>query len=115
MMYSEFVEGTGCKKNEYNYKVFRDLEIMYMNSDMTKQEIYEYGKKLVDNSKNHDQIEFEEKIKSEIKEKMEQIEFAKKSIEFYKGIAGFESSIIYYKNEIKNLKRVIKGLKWVIA
>ncbi len=50
MMYSEFIEGTGCRENDHNYKVFKDLEIMYMNSDLSKQEIYEYGKKLVDNT-----------------------------------------------------------------
>lgn len=51
MMYSEFIEGTGCRQNEHNYKVFQNLEAMYINTDMSKEEIYEYGKKLVDNSK----------------------------------------------------------------
>lgn len=27
MMYSEFIEGTGCKDNAHNYKVFCDLEV----------------------------------------------------------------------------------------
>ena len=45
MLFSEFVEGTGCKDNEKNYEVYKNLEIMYMNSNMSKAEIYEYGKK----------------------------------------------------------------------
>lgn len=49
MLYSEFVEGTGCKENMHNFKVYEDLEVMYDNSNLTKEQIYEYGKKLVDN------------------------------------------------------------------
>ena len=59
MMYNEFINGTGCKENDHNYKVYKDLEILYMNSDLTKEQIYEYGKKLVDNSKSEEQINFE--------------------------------------------------------
>lgn len=50
MMYSEFAENVGCRDNEHNHEVFRNLEIMYMNSDVSKETIYEYGRKLVDNS-----------------------------------------------------------------
>ena len=63
MMFSEFVNGTKCRDNEHNRKVFENLEVMYMNTEMTKEEIYEYGKKLVDNSKTPAEIEFENEIK----------------------------------------------------
>ena len=76
MMYSEFVKGTGCKQTEHNYKVFLDLEIMYMNSDLTKEEIYEYGKKLVDNSKTLEEVALENEIKADI-------EFAKNEAKRY--------------------------------
>lgn len=66
MLYSEFIEGTGCKANDKNYKVYRDLEILYMNSDLTKEEIYEYGKKLVDNSLTEEQVEWNKKIDEDI-------------------------------------------------
>ena len=59
MMYCEFVAGTGCKDTPHNYKVFEDLEVMYMNSDLSKEQIYEYGKKLVDNSKTEKELAFE--------------------------------------------------------
>ena len=49
MLYSEFIEGTGCQDNHHNFKVFQDLEVLYMNSDISKEHIYEYGKKLVRN------------------------------------------------------------------
>ena len=69
MMYDEFVKGTGCKQNAHNYQVFRNLEVMYMNTDMSKQEIYEYGKKLVDNSKTEQELKLEAEIKAEIEAK----------------------------------------------
>lgn len=49
MLFSEFVEGTGCKSTNYNFKVYKDLEIMYNNSELTREKIYEYGRKLVNN------------------------------------------------------------------
>lgn len=49
MLFSEFIAGTGCKATRHNFKVYEDLEVMYDNSRITKEQIYEYGKKLVDN------------------------------------------------------------------
>lgn len=81
MMYSEFIAGTGCKENEHNYKVFRNLEVMYMNSDMSKAEIYEYGKKLVDNSKSEQELKLEAEIKERIESLKAEIESEKSYIE----------------------------------
>lgn len=50
MLFSEFIEGTGCKGTRHNFKVYQDLQVMYINTDLTKEQIYEYGKKLVDNN-----------------------------------------------------------------
>ncbi len=83
MLYSEFIEGTGCKDNETNYRVYKDLEIMYMNSDMSKAEIYEYGKKLVDNSKSAAEIEAEAKLAEEIRIREDKIKELKKCNEHY--------------------------------
>ena len=68
MMYSEFVKATGCKETQNNYQVFLNLETMYMHTEMTKEEIYEYGRKLVDNSKTAEEIALENEIKNEIAE-----------------------------------------------
>ena len=65
MMYSEFVKGTGCKENNYNYNIFIKLEDLYMSSDITKEDVYEFGKKLVDNS----ETEEEKALRKEIEEK----------------------------------------------
>ena len=66
MLWSEFIEGTGCKDTEKNYNVYKELEVIYMNTDCSKAHIYEMGKKLVDNSKTEAEVEFERKIKEEI-------------------------------------------------
>ena len=83
MLYSEFITGTGCKDTEYNYNVYKNLEIMYMNSEMTKAQIYEYGKKLVDNSKSEKQIEFENEIKAEIESLENELRYTKREADRY--------------------------------
>jgi len=127
MMYSEFIEGTGCKQNEHNFKVFQNLEIMYMNSDMSKTEIYEYGKKLVDNSESEIEIAFENGILEEIENHKNQIkqykEWLKAEEEFLNRwkeigdkemIAMYRRSVNYYKQEIKNHRNQIEKLKWIL-
>lgn len=128
MMYSEFVIGTGCKENEHNYKVFCNLEVMYMNTDMSKSEIYEYGKKLVDNSKSEAELKLEAEIKERIANLKAEIESEKSYIEWktelmsnYKE-AGFKddvkmvhATIKSAKERIAGLRREIAGLKWVLG
>ena len=102
MLYGEFLKGTGCKDNETNYKVYKDLVIIYMNTDCTKEHIYEYGKKLVDNSKTAEEIEFENEIKKEI-------EIHKECIANHKLMIEYEMGFIYpNKNYIKDCKDIIK-------
>lgn len=114
MLYSEFVEGTGCAENDYNYKVYKDLEVMYMNSDLTKSQIYEYGKKLVNNEKPTHVIELENQVKAEIKDFKDKIVEYRKSKEYYRSI-GNTSMTRYCNEEIKRFKHKIEGLKWVLG
>lgn len=121
MMYSEFVKGTGCRENDHNYKVYKDLEVMYMNSDLTKEQIYEYGKKLVDNSKSPEQVALEEQLKAEIAELKQEIKFWQDKIDAYKmffemdGDPSWKKSIKSYREHVKALKMRISGLKFVLA
>lgn len=115
MMYSEFVTGTGCKENEHNYNVFKELEIIYMNTNCSKEHIYEMGKKLVDNSKSPERIELEEKIKAEIAEIKDEIEALKKNAESFRYAWKTETDPIWIKDDIALLKARIKELKWVLA
>lgn len=126
MMYSEFVAGTGCKENDHNYKVFRNLEIMYMNSDMSKAEIYEYGKKLVDNSKSEEELKLEAEIKEQIASINAEIASEKSYIEWKSEMQSYwkevdkemfkmnESTIKAAKRRIKELKAEIAKLKWIL-
>lgn len=126
MLWNEFIEGTGCRDNEYNYTVYKRLELMYMADDsISKAEIYEYGKKLVDNSKSQRQIEFEEDIKARIAGCKSQIESWKKDLEFQEYLLQFDStpgekkarrySIRYTKEAIKKERQRIRELRWVLA
>ena len=126
MMYSEFIEGTGCRENEHNYKVFKDLEVMYMNSDLTKAEIYEYGKKLVDNSKSEEQIALEKEIDEQIAHIKRDIDLNKQRIDslvwFIKTSDSEFDMVEDWKREKKYLvdankqyRRKIKELKWVLG
>lgn len=116
MLYSEFIEGTGCKENDYNYQIYKRLELMYMADDsISKQEIYEYGKKLVDNSKSEAEIAFENEINSEITRLKEDIAYYKKEIEFYSEVSWGKYNVKCAKNEIKKLRRRIKENKWILG
>ena len=128
MMYSEFAEAVGCRDNDHNHKVFRDLEIMYMNSDMSKAEIYEYGKKLVDNSKTEKELALEAEVKEEIEKIKAEIESDKHWVSYYKDQKEYNKSVDdkfwtnenrrmekYYREEIKKLRNRISALKWVLA
>ena len=128
MMYSEFVEGTGCKENEHNYKVFMNLEAMYMNTNMSKQEVYEYGKKLVDNSKSKEQLELEQEIKKQIEELRARIRENDEDIKWYEEMAETfkacddkamvkmnKGSAKWKREENKELRRKIRELKWILA
>ena len=125
MLYSEFVEGTGCKDTAKNYEVYKNLEVMYMNSDMSKEEIYEYGKKLVDNSKSAEQIQFEEELRAEIEEHRNVIKDLTKEIEERKAYLELETDKVWiqmWKREIKFRRQLVKQernriaeLKWVIG
>lgn len=62
MMYDEFIKGTGCRDNDHNREVFNGLEKLYMSLNVTKEQIYEAGKKLVDNSKTEKELALEKEI-----------------------------------------------------
>lgn len=127
MLYGEFLVGTNCKDNDHNYNVYKELEIIYMHTDCTKEHIYEMGKKLVDNSKTEEQLQLEQKIKAEIEECKRQIEEYKGEAERYRMYLEDEliktspycdslrESIKRAKAEIKACRATIKRLKWVIT
>lgn len=126
MLWSEFVEGTGCRDNESNYKLYKELELIYMNSDCSKAHIYEMGKKLADNSKSEDELKVEAEIKAEIAEHKAQIDELKGWIKdneqmakYWQGdkemIAFYRNSIKRWKEEIKEHRNKISALQWILG
>ena len=128
MLFSEFQQGTGCKDNEHNYEVYKNLEIMYMNSDLSKEQIYEYGKKLVDNSKSEAELKVEAQVKAEIEQHKAEIAKYKGWIEQNEELLGYwkergdkemisfyRNPIKFWKDEIRDHKNQINALKWVFA
>ena len=127
MMYSEFVKNTGCKETDKNYKLFKRLELIYSNDeDITKEEIYDMGRKLMDNSLSEKQEQWNAEMKAQIEEKNEELEYQKTDLardkdmlEFEKMsedrddwyIAQLKKSIQYKKDRIKELRNDIKNLK----
>ena len=125
MLFSEFQQGTGCKDNEYNHKIYSRLELMYMADDsITKEEIYEYGKKLVDNSKTEEELRLEADVKADIAGYNNQITSLKEELERVKGYLSTETDSSYkkvwrdrinwIKADIKRCRFAINQLKWVI-
>jgi len=126
MLYDEFVQGTGCKLNDHNYQVYKRLELMYMADDtITKEEIYEYGKKLVDNSKSEAELEVERQVKELIDGFKEQIKYYQGLIEtkeFYLSAESdpywtgrYKSDIKYFKQQIKYYRARIREQKLILG
>ena len=126
MLYNEFVEGTGCRDNEYNYKIYKELEIIYMSTDCSKDHIYEMGKKLVDNSKSEAELKIEAEIKAEIAEHKAQIATLKEwirqneeTLSYWKDdkemTAFYRNPIKRWKEEIKEHRNKISALKWILG
>lgn len=115
MMYGEFIEATGCKQTDYNFQVFCDLEKMYMADDsISKEKIYEYGKKLVDNSLTPEQIQHNKDTEERIAEYKDEIKSLKSEIEakqFYIGFENDEFRKKHLKLDIQELKARIKEIK----
>lgn len=119
MLYSEFIEGTGCKNTPYNYDIYKKLECLYMNwdGDITHAEIYEMGKKLVDNSLTENQLAWNADIDAQIGELKASLEILEADLERYTSNYNFyrehdwDENLDFWKKEIRYVKRDIKTCK----
>ncbi len=125
MLFSEFQENTGCKDNQANHLLYKRLELIYMNDDtVTKADIYEMGKKLMDNSKSEEELAVEAEVRAEIELCKDKINQYRAEINQYKTmladeqdkwfITTWKNSIKWRREEIKRLKNKIANLKWII-
>ena len=119
MLWSEFIQGTKCKDTEYNYKVYKQLESLYMiNDNLSKEDIYKTGKMLVDNAETESEKEARQEKENKINTYIDWINENNKSIEYIKeliardteylntGVGGEieKANIAYWKKEIKRYK-----------
>lgn len=129
MLFSEFQENTGCKDNEHNHKLYKRLEILYMNDDsVTKADVYEMGKKLMDNSKTEEEIKFENGLTCEMNCYKDDIKKYRAEIRQYKALIADEAykddkpliqhwrnCIRWRKEDISRLNHKISGIKFVLG
>lgn len=113
MMWHEFIAGTGCRDTENNYQVYKDLEIMYMNSDMSKEKIYAYGVKLVDNSLTDKELEYNAGIMAQIEDMKSEIKSLKESAASDTAYAAHQGPewAAYYKAAAKEKRKAAKALR----
>lgn len=109
MLYNEFIENTGCRDNEQNYNIYKGLEIVYMNTDLSKDEIYKLGKKLVNNGLTKEQQDHNTEIQTQIDALSDVIASDQSYLE--RTPFGDKGSIKYYKDSIRANKQKIKRLK----
>lgn len=121
MLFSEFIEGTGCRETNHNYQVYKELEIIYMNTDCSKEHIYEMGKKLVDNSKTEAEVELENQIKKELADLKRQLEEfrkeARRATEYYKEDKTdtyWKKQADWYKGLARQTRNKLQALRWVL-
>ena len=109
MLYSEFITGTGCRETEQNYSIYKGLEIIYMNTDLSKDEIYKLGKRLVNNGLTKEQQNHNAEIRSQIDALTDVIASDQAWLE--RTPFGDKETINYYKDSIRTNKQEIKRLK----
>lgn len=115
MMYSEFVANTKCKETKYNYQIFLDIERLYMDSNMTKEDAYRLGKKLVDNSKTAEEQETESYILEQITAEQNEVTFWNERADFYAEVMEDKDTSVMCRNKAKEHKAIIKKLKWILS
>lgn len=114
MLYSEFVEGTGCRETDYNYQVYKAIEMLYTTVDrMSKEDAYKLGKKYIDNSLTPELVQHNNEVQAEIDQLQEEIENMQSwlNITYY----GDKLTIKNYERDIKANKEKIKLLKTCFA
>lgn len=98
-MYSEFLDGTGCRQTDYNYQVYKRIEAAYMSDDtMTKADAYDWGRKLVDNSLTEEELGI-----------IDDLEARNETLSQF--ISDELCTIEYHKRELANSKEYLRQLK----
>lgn len=109
MLYNEFIKNTGCRDTDQNFNIYKGLELVYMNTDLSKDEIYKLGKRLVNNGLTKEQQDHNSEIRSQIDALFDVI--ASDQSYLNRTPFGDKETINYYKDSIRTNKQEIKRLK----
>ena len=113
MLYSEFIQGTGAKDTEYNYRVYKNLEALYMTNDsMTKADVYKAAAALIDNSETPAEKEIRERLENDIATATEAIAAYNLDIDMYNHYIEIETDAAmrkFWRGAIKGRRELIKA------
>ena len=112
MLYSEFINGTGCRDTEQNYNIYKGLELVYMSTEISKNDIYKLGKRLVNNELTESQKVHNAEIRQQIDEVIQEVSNMQSLLNSTP--YGETESIKYYEREIRSRKQTIRLLKRLI-
>jgi hypothetical protein len=121
MLYSEFIENVGCKDNAENHEVYSNLNILYTNSGLTKEKIYEYGRKLVNNGMSEEDMLYKKELEERVKVLILELSDENNSLAYYKSMlnnaieSGDKDLMDFNARMIKAKKGFISTLKKEIA
>lgn len=114
MLYSEFVSGTGCRENAYNYDVYMKLDALYMNSDISKEDVYAFAKKIVDNSETEDEKQIRTNLEAELKAIENDISYFTERKNFYKEVMQDNETAKFLSRKIKELQAYKERILFVL-
>jgi len=121
LLFRDFVEDLGWEGTDHNYKLYKWLELLYMNDNMTNREsIYELGKKLITSDDAEAAMIYKKYIQNQIARYESQIDEFKKEIEYTERTLPIDDNnrsrwIRIAQEAIKVQYQYIKDLEWILG
>lgn len=121
LLFRDFVEDLGWEETDHNYQLYKWLELLYMNDNMTNREsIYELGKKLITSDDTEAAMIYKEYIQNQIARQKSQIDDFKIEIEYTERTLPIgnnnRSRWVWIAQEAINVTHQrIKDLEWILG
>lgn len=121
LLFGDFVEDLDWEETDRNYKLYKWLELLYMNDNMTNREsIYELGKKLITSDDAEAVMIYKEYIKAQIARHNSLIDAFKVEIEYVERTLPIDDNnrsrwIWLAQKAIKVQYQYIKDLEWILG
>lgn len=123
LWYKEFIDHAHIQDTDYNYQLYKYLELLYMNDDSISLVcIFKLGRKLVKSNEIEAKIEYKEYVKKQIAEHKLRIEGYERDLIYYEFRLLTADDSSYYKRWIELTKRTIdaehqriRNLEWILG